>query len=582
MVAFVFMSAWQSRVSTPEAPDVRAGWISFVCQLIAGLAILGAVWALLLKLSFPVLLLAFVGPQLAFVLNAVWIGLMLGMLVFGARRGRRGFVLAPFVFCAGWLVASIVDREDLEKSIDPRVWAAPLSAEAKAERTLIVNAHESIDAQVVRDGYIDRMVVIHHDSGANDKIWRIAQASIARGEACAAAGGEACLQWRDLGEIPDGLRVESEYQVHINQGARGCAKTHARLRRGSDERELLTWFRCQAYVLSYVPVLGFFNEPASIWGFGGGPVHPVRYGQPDIATRTVISAIYGAPRYERTATVPPPATVPPEELIDRVASLARLPNMSSKSAALMLEEAQRRGVVNARAIETAAAFAGRDIGWETFETFIDNLTGEQTTLVLDKVFERLETPRICDYCAGNRRGIPFHAEPWLKLATRLPDPAAAVARARRLFADRSDLATWQYEEALRIMLALSPRQEVQSTLFVAFQLLAADRSAAFFDKASAYKLATRSNPSDEQKAVLLTKLDLIRDEQLKDFIADFWSVNLSYMQENWPRHVLRQAAAACDRISRVSDPRLQNELRMVKGMGMDGRGRVDCSVSWPR
>jgi hypothetical protein len=86
----------------------------------------------------------------------------------------------------------------------------------------------------------------------------------------------------------------------------------------------------------------------------------------------------------------------------------------------------------------------------------------------------------------------------------------------------------------------------------------------------------RARASDEQQVALATKLDLVTDAQLKEFISGFWDSSLAYVTEFTPRRQLAQVALACDRIARVSDPKLRSELISVAGAKGSDRGRVKC------
>ena len=429
----------------------------FALQLLAGLIILAVTLALLVSVPFPLLLLSFVAPMIGGGLNLIWLSVLLGMLLIGALRSKPGLVAAPIVFCALWLGASVVSRKMLEAQIAPEIWAAPVSPEAKAQRTLIVNSYESVDRAILADGHVDKLVKIYHDDGtAARRMTSIEEITLSSDDTCAGKGRwlhtQECFKFRDLGDIPDGLVVKRIHRIRIGQGPAGCNETQAKLRERDQERVLFSWFECQARVLSYLPVLGFFNDPTSIWGFGSGPFQLVRYGRADIAPRTVVGAIYGTTYSVNSPTrsKTPPAS--PEELIERAAGLARHPGVSLRSVAALLADAQKAGLVDARSIETAVSLVGRDREWTSISPYVNNLTVAQIALFLERTMERLETTGICNECLGTMYSTnfgPWTGSPWTGIRARLPELDSVVARATRLFEQRSDLAIWQYEEAIR-------------------------------------------------------------------------------------------------------------------------------------
>jgi len=60
----------------------------------------------------------------------------------------------------------------------------------------------------------------------------------------------------------------------------------------------------------------------------------------------------------------------------------------------------------------------------------------------------------------------------------------------------------------------------------------------------------------------VARLDLVRDEHLKDYILAFWNSNLSqlrfYRPDNMPKE-FAQASKICERISMISDGELRKQ-----------------------
>ena len=296
-------------------------------QLVAGIAILGAT-SVLMGVLF-VAGFAFYAPVLVFAQYPLWFLVVLGMLLWGVHRSKPGYVAAPFIFFALWIGVSLVSRIALTTQIDPRVWAAPVAPEARAQRTLIVKSDVPVARRII-DGDVDKLVAIHihYNSVGIPEGSHIEEITLAKGDACSSAEMRAsgqlhragrideCFKWRDLDSIPDGLIVQ-----RVASSIPHCNETQARLREHDQERVLFSWFQCESFVFSYIPVFGSYRAPTSIWGFDGGPTHVVRYGQRDIGPKTMIHAIYQVPATRRLDDPDKPWLSAQAEVADIVADM---------------------------------------------------------------------------------------------------------------------------------------------------------------------------------------------------------------------------------------------------------------------
>jgi hypothetical protein len=322
-----------------------------VLQLVVGMVLLAATFALLvigggvvitaiLTMIFgvvgfvPFLFMHIFGwfpsviPKIVAVQNLIWLSVILGLLLYGAFRSKPGYVAAPFVFCALWFGASLVDRKMLEVEIAPQVWAAPVPPEARSQRTLIVDAKESSISRRLTDRHIDRLITIDRDNrtAAVTRIQELinSRCVVERQGEAGLPHTFACYTSRDIGDIPDGLVVErvdrfppaqvdpeeskhaelDEPIARIERAAerakewvaanpRNCDETQAKLRERGQERVLFSWSQCQPSVRAYIPQFGFSDRPTSVWGFALGRAHKVVFGPADIAPAAMISAIYG-------------------------------------------------------------------------------------------------------------------------------------------------------------------------------------------------------------------------------------------------------------------------------------------------
>ncbi|MBB4423487.1 hypothetical protein GGD66_002027 [Bradyrhizobium sp. CIR48] len=545
-------------------------------QIVVGLLILTVAFVLLGVVQFPVLMLAFVAPTIAGLMNFVWFAVMIGLVIYGMARSKPGLALSPLVFIAIWAGASVVGQWRLQKSIDPKVWDRPISPEASAQRTLIVKSPPTVDNKIVADGRVDRLIKLRLDS-SNQKISSIEEVSLARGDACSAEEKQAsqqlqnerrsdeCFKWRSLAEIPDGLVIEQFYRIGVNNGGSGCCnETQARLRTGGQERPLFSWYQGQAYVLSYFPLFGFFSPSTRPWEIGSGISHPVRYGLDEIDSPKMISAIYGVtPPYASDRGGPVPlATLSASETLDQAQTFAKLANVSPKSVAAMLIAARDKGIVDQRSIDAATSLVGRESeGWTAVTDFAKGLTNDQTALLVEKVVQRLETPGICDECIASQSVANPSLREW-KLSERLPSAQALLDRVIRIFVEHHDLATWQYEGCLRIITSLGPQgyPAARNYMYKSVRpLIFFDDTLAYSDKAIAMLRGTHDRPSNEVVR-LAAKFDLVRDRDLKEYMTRIWSGELTSLpQRNASPETYAIATKACARIARISDPVLRAE-----------------------
>lgn len=545
-------------------------------QTVFGIVILAATFGVLASATFPLMLLAYAAPLISAFLNVAWLAVFFGVTIYGIGWSKPGFVIAPFLFAVLWLGASATMRWRLQASIDPIVWNAPTSFDASASRTLIVNSFESVDRKIIADGHVDKLIKLHHDNSTH-KIVSIEEISSAKGDTCSleekraspefqnSGRADECFKWRDVGEIPDGLVIERIHRFAAERGVPGCCnETQARLRTGGKERLLFSWYQGQAYVLSYFPVFAFFPQATRLWEPGSGPSHPVRYGLDNIEPRTMTSAIYRAdPVYEvDRGGLRARSAVSAKDTLDQAESFAKQGNVSPKSVASLLISARQKGLVDERSIGIAASLVGHDgEGWVAVSNYASGLTNDQTELLLERVLQRIETPNICGDCLPSRELQNFSLDQW-KLKERLSRPDELASRARHIFEKRSDLAAWQYEGSLKIITALGPQGLPGSENFrdqVILPMLLAEGTPAYSEKATAYLRAIPGRPIIAS-AMLAAKLDLVHDRDLKEYILGIWIGELTKLRaRNASAETFAQAAKACVRISRISDPNLRRQ-----------------------
>ncbi|WP_035675158.1 hypothetical protein, partial [Bradyrhizobium liaoningense] len=498
-------------------------------QLAVGITILTVTLGLLCVVQFPVLLLAFLAPIIATLFNLIWFGVIIALVICGIAWSKPGLSLAPLLFVALWAGAAIFSQWRLQASIDPKVWERPISPEASAQRTLIVKTPRGIENKIVADGHVDRLIRLRLDS-SSQKISRIEEVSLARDAACSAEEQQAspqlrndgrsgeCFKWRSLATIPDGLVIEQFYRINLGNGGAGCCnETQARLRSGGQERLLFAWYQGQSYVPSYFPTFEFFSRSTRLWEIGFGIAHPVRYGLDDIDATKMISAIYGVtPPYGFDGGGPVPlAKMTATETLDQALMLAGRPDFSPKSLAALLMSARDEGIIDDRSIDVAASLTGRgpeNEGWTAVTDFAKGLSSDQTKLLLEKLLQRLETPGVCVECVASSSVVNPSLRDW-KLRERLSNPDSVLERVRNNFVERHDLATWQYEGLLGIIISLGPQGYPAITNYIRSSILPLiflDDTPAYSSKAIAFLRATHGRPTNEAGR-LAAKLDLVRD-----------------------------------------------------------------------
>jgi hypothetical protein len=200
---------------------------------------------------------------------------------------------------------------------------------------------------------------------------------------------------------------------------------------------------------------------------------------------------------------------------------------------------------------------------------VKKLTNAQTELLVEKVLKRLETPNICDHCVASHSFAYPSLQDW-KLRERLSSADSVHERVIRTFVERHDLATWQYEGNLRFITSLGPqgypsiRNYLEGSVLT---LVLVDDTPAYSDKAIAFLRGSSFRPISAGTK-LAAKFDLVRDQNLKEYMTRIWSYELDKLpQRNAPPETYAIATKACGRIARIADPALRAE-----------RFGVDCPV----
>jgi hypothetical protein len=541
-------------------------------QTIIGLAILaltlGALGWVIRPVVFPLVLLAMVGINVFAILQFLWIAAIAALIVCGIFLNKPGLILAPAIFHLGWFIASVANQRQFLANLDPKVWNGTISPEARSQRTLIADSYKIVDRKIIADGHADKLVGVKRN-GSTHKITDIEEVSLAKGEDCSVEEKQAsaqlqnagrtneCFKSRHLDDIPDGLVIE-EFS-RLEDGC--CSETQARLRIGGQERLLFSWFQGVGHTLSRFP---------QFYWTGGPFMERERFGLEDISSLTMESAIYGViPPYrwdsDRGRPTRPPISM--QEALDRARSLSRLSDADPKTIVSLLKTAGDKGLADGLSLDVAASLVGHGSeGWHALMDYLPSLNTEQTTDLLEKIIRRLETPNICSDCVASGR-----VREWKLLRDKsLSHSDEFSDRVKRIFVQRSDLAAWQYEGCLRILVALGPPHPASDNFVakVILPALLADDSQAYSDKAIAYLIVVHKGfQSSDIWPIAAEKLGLVNDQDLKQYISGFWGFYLSSRSNNPTREQVSQLAKVCERISRISDPSFRNQ-----------KFPVDCSA----
>lgn len=423
------------------------------------------------------LLLGYVYPILIAAENIIWMAAIVAAVVYGESKDKRGVVAAPVLFILFWLVASIETRAQIQITERQSGQTSPnLSSIAKDERTLIFDNSYELHPNILASGVIDRLVHIERDNSY--KLLGITMTIIAHGEQCSdlehklsslrsIGRADDCFKKQRLETIPDGLIIAYRYNVDFVHGKRGCCNelNVTRREKGKEDR-LFSLRQGYANVLSYFPHW-FPQSEASFWIPGnlsptiaslwqastGSPLQPVGYGAEIEPTAMV--AIYGVdPKAPLSAMVESAQLLDvAQALADTNASTQSLANNDYEAALALLVEAQKRRITDLRAIKIAASLVGHESDFNLsmgLDRYASALTSEQTAQLLDATLERLATPGICNNC----RSSPLS---WTFAIARLDDPTIFITKAKQVLEDRPNLDTWQYEAALRLLVAMAPR-----------------------------------------------------------------------------------------------------------------------------
>jgi hypothetical protein len=542
--------------------------IRHLLALLIGLAILAGTYWTLAALPFPVLFFAFLMSMATGALNLLWMAVVMGMMIAGAVWSRPGLIAAPPLFFAIWFGASYANRYQIAAETDPSLANRAVPAGLKEVRTVtLVSPHTASccgQVALLADGLIDRYVHVRDDGQGPIgpiNLTRLAAATdctideLRRSDLLQRTGRtNECLKTTAIDLIPDGLVIRMQAKPYYPMV--GCCTVGTiNVRQNGEERAVATWHWGRRTVLSFFPLFGFPNAPdptLSLWdAFPGGPAHMVWIGGRAFTGEDLVAAAYGID----WAAPLKIADVSTAELIRRAVETARGPN---RFAALDIAlTVQGKGVVDDDILGVVSSFVETlstgSPSYEKIQKFWYKLELDQQRRFIELVLTRIQDPTV---------GFDYnHAE--FPMVWKPEEFPGVADRALRIFEDRHDLRTWQYEQALR--LARSGRLLSTSAEYLAehrqrFRLIREDTSAAFVSRAVALKRVYLLR-DDEQREFFAQQLDRVPDAKLTEYLfaAGWHRNNRDEPTLTAATRQLRERTAV--RIAAIKDEKLRRELQ---------------------
>jgi hypothetical protein len=161
-----------------------------------------------------------------------------------------------------------------------------------------------------------------------------------------------------------------------------------------------------------------------------------------------------------------------------------------------------------------------------------------------------------------------------KLRERLSNADSVHERVIRTFVERHDLATWQYEGNLRFITSLGPQGYPAIGNYIegsVLPLILIDDTPAYSDKAIAFLRGSSFRPISAGTK-LAAKFDLVRDQNLKEYMTRIWSYELDKLpQRNCAAGDLRDRDESVARASHG----LRIQLSAPRGLGSIARSQSD-------
>ena len=445
------------------------------------------------------------------------------LVIRGMMNNRPGLVAAPFVFLALWIAASVASRVYVLYSY-PGLSSREIPAALRTVRTLTIENASSVECcgnvTLLSEGVIDQLVLANKIEGKT----RIMSSRLARGSTCTGTDFKAsallaeagrtdeCIQTEEIEAIPDGLVISIDSSsAPVDLGC--CTEGIVSQRLNGKQVVAATWHHGIGRALAYLPMFGPGSpgKAGGIWSFGSAEVvQRVQIGGPEFSHRDLAVAIYGID----WRALPAKAQISTAELSRRALSFAQKTDLLERRPALDMALAlQKRQATDSQILALVASYI--DATYLKIEAgkvsqFWQGLSREQKREFLALVLDRLRIP-----AQGRDHGLESVFPGDLRA-----DFHEAAEQAERIFAEQSDLKSWQYEFALRMayddrLLYGSPEKLSEQQRI--FAMLRGGKPADLANRALAFKTVYRIS-TDEERDFFAGRLDDVPDELLEQYV----------------------------------------------------------------
>jgi hypothetical protein len=507
---------------TGSTRNTPASVVAFASQALGGVLVLLVTYWALASIPFRAIVLAYVAHVVGFGLTGAFVLVSLIVAGVGIRRRRPGLALSPLIFCLLWFAASVSHRVVLMQTGAVSAASGSLPTPSELAQASLILHREGFSSEFLKLLAEQRVQEVVEVPGGFRRATVGRATAHRRGAGCDGVEKVNTPVLKDAGRLdecfvvypvdkePDGIVLRIVHDAPGRQVGRFI------VRRDGQERVVATWTSEARRTLSYVPVLGFgidaFVSPkAGVWSNApGGPFQIVYLGKAPFMLSDMIEAVAGVGLFGPIA----PASVPANELVQRARRLLDRGNYAERLSAMKLVETARKlGYVDETSLLVAAAtFGHMHYVVETpndLRSFWYGLDDGRKRRVLDIVFARLSDPGLAAWRPSCEDVVPGPRH----LVTE------REAQAKTLFASRHDLGRWQYECALRFIVAARPRfddDEYKRVQREMFRTLSGD-GPSFPVKAMAFTTVFFLRRSEEID-FFSQRLALIPDDRLDWFI----------------------------------------------------------------
>jgi hypothetical protein len=550
--------------------------LNFIVQSIAGMFLfaMGTGICTIVGAGLTVATLGFggvIGIPIAFAGPWIVAGLLLSRL--DRKKGNFAFALSPVTALMLWALVSIGFRIYYSHIGAQLAGNENQIAISVRPETVILDKYGSGDNSDVRsllaNRIVDQLVLVSRDKKELVELSQRNQCSeeeIRDSQALAAAARiEECYKSRELQVLPDGLRITCA--AYIDQ--LGCKEYQVfYVKSGRDQKHLYVSQTNSAKIPAYLPFWDFSNwsngKLPTVWENFGGPVSNVAYGDTEVTRTTLIKKFLGAD--PNTAVEPKTSDV--GELTKTALKLLEDYNSENlRSAMNIVSPILRDGH---RGTELALAVARIDLlRWRHLETSTKSEKDYDSSLPKRNSKDWKDFADAQSRAALNELSVPKDCRTCLGEASFWA-PETVRQQALAIFREKNDLKFWQYYKLLKSA-QLSVRGDYEN---VDWQLRRSLFEELTNDKTNPLKFfAFLKNLDgvflDTEIPFLVVASNTLNDEQLRQFLADFYPPNSAeyYQNKAGSEQLVKKTSlkplkvALSERIKWIVNDELRHELK---------------------